>query len=105
MGKLSQQDMHKKGRLKTVHRKMKKRKAVAVVDLKNQKHTSARENTQQQTRKNIGEERQRSQLTKDVQANDDLSNKKGRATFKRKCVPIKTNSSLHVLRGFDARAT
>ena len=68
-----------------------------VDDVKNQQHTPTRENTKQQTRKNNGEGRQRSQLTKGVQENADLSNKKGRATFKRKCVPTKTNTSLHEL--------
>ena len=97
MGKLNQHDMQKKRRLKMVHRKIKKRKAVAVDDVKNQQHTPTRENTQQQKIKNNGEGRPKSQLTEDVQAKDALSNKKGRATFKRRSVPTKTNSSLHEL--------
>ena len=97
MGKLNHHDMQKKRRLKMVHRKIKKRKTVAVDDLKNQEHTPTRENTQQQTRKNNGEERQRSQLTKDIPAKDFLSNKKRTATFKQRSVPTKTNSSLHEL--------
>ena len=62
MGKLNQHDMQKKRRLKTEHRKIRKRKSVAVDDVKNQQHTPTRENTQQQKRKNNGEERQTSQL-------------------------------------------
>ena len=97
MGKLNQHDMQKKRRLKMVRRKIKKRKAAAVDDEKNQQHTPTRENTKQQTRKNNGEGRQRSQLTKDVHAKDVLRNKKGTATFKQRSVPTKTNSSLHEL--------